>query len=129
MKMIDHQAEGMNLEASLLAGFTQSFKEKLPIGVGAHDAFAAIASTQHMVDGAWILHTEFPSHPPIIVLEGEFSILLTDPFNTIDRPLYDPFSVPCPCKFSIRVDPRENSPTALKILLAQMILTCINEQL
>ena len=71
----------MNLEASLLAGFTQSFKEELPIAVSAHDAFAAIAPTQHMIDGAWILHTGLPSHPSTIILEDEWSILLTDPFS------------------------------------------------
>ena len=77
--MIGHQTEGMSLEAGLLASFTESLEEELPIGVGAHDAFAAIAPTHHVVDGAWILHAGLPSHPPTIVLEDELSILLTDP--------------------------------------------------
>jgi hypothetical protein len=82
--MVSHEAKGVNLKVGLLTGFTKRFEEKLPIGVASHDAITMITSAHHVIDSARILYTKFASHwPNRGLLEGDLSILLTDPFTAI----------------------------------------------
>jgi hypothetical protein len=55
MKMIVHQAEGVDLPIGLGAGLAEGFEKALPVGLIPEDGFAPVPAIQHMVDGPFIL--------------------------------------------------------------------------
>ena len=62
MKMVIHQAIGMNLPPSSPAGLGQQLKEELPIGVMSKDCFAPVTAAKHMIDRARILDAQRSGH-------------------------------------------------------------------
>jgi hypothetical protein len=62
MKMVSHEAKGVNLKVPLLTGFTESFEKELPIAIISHDAVTMIASAHDVIDSARIFYTELASH-------------------------------------------------------------------
>jgi len=54
MKMISHQAPGMNLPAGFGAGFAQRGEELLPVVIVAEDRLAMITPIHHVIDCARI---------------------------------------------------------------------------
>jgi hypothetical protein len=62
MKMITHQAIGVNLPPSSPAGLGQQLKEELPIGVMSKDCFAPVTTAKHVIDRARILDAQRSGH-------------------------------------------------------------------
>ena len=56
MKVVAHQAIGMDLETGLLAGLGQRFEKVLPIHIIQIDVLAPVPTTHDVVNGARILH-------------------------------------------------------------------------
>src|SRR5580765_3855482 len=81
MKMIIHQAIGMNLPPSSPAGLSQQLKEELPIGVMSKDCFAPVTTAKHVIDRARILDAQRSGHWAKECSASSFvSILGSDPF-------------------------------------------------
>ena len=69
MKMIVHQAIGVDLPTGLGAGFGQGGQEQLPVSVVQEDRFPAIAPAHQMINRSRILQTKLSRHgrrmPPL----------------------------------------------------------------
>ena len=82
MKMIGHEAPGVELPAGLLAGFIEGFQEELAIPVCLENGFATIATVHDVVHRAWVLDSEFSRHADSKAEPGSFvntTLLGTDP--------------------------------------------------
>jgi hypothetical protein len=62
VKVVSHQAIGVDLPASLFAGFAQGAKESLAILVIEEDRFPPISPAHQMVDGSGKLNTQWSWH-------------------------------------------------------------------
>jgi hypothetical protein len=62
MKVIAHEAIGMDLPCGLGAGLAQSFEESFAILVIAENIFTPIAATHDMINRAFVLHPQLSSH-------------------------------------------------------------------
>jgi hypothetical protein len=62
MKVIGHEAEGMDLPGGFGARFTKRFEEAFAVPVIFKDGFAAVAAVHNVVKGAGILDTELAGH-------------------------------------------------------------------
>jgi hypothetical protein len=62
MKIVAHQAPGMDLKAGLLAGFSKGFEEILTINIIVKDVFPSISTAHHVINGAGISNSDFPGH-------------------------------------------------------------------
>ena len=70
----------MDLPVGLGAGLAQGMQEELPVLVTAKDVLAMIVSIHHMIDGPFVLNSEFPRHHERVWSSPEkWSILRTDP--------------------------------------------------
>ena len=70
VKVIAHEAPGMSLPACALAGFAEGLQEQLPVTVILEDVLAAVAAVHDMVNGAFVLNTEFAGHRRILHFES-----------------------------------------------------------
>ena len=66
MKMVSHQAIGMNLPASFRASFGQSFQEIVSVNVRQKDVFAMIPAAHQVVNGGWKLHSWLSRHQLLV---------------------------------------------------------------
>jgi hypothetical protein len=57
MKMIGHQAIGMNLPAGLLARVAEGLQEQPPVFVGWENRFPSISAIHDVIHRAFILHS------------------------------------------------------------------------
>ena len=81
MKMVIHEAIGVNLPPSPPAGPGQQLKEELPIGVMSKDCFAPVTTAKHVIDRARILDAQRSGHLAKECSASSFvSILSSDPF-------------------------------------------------
>jgi hypothetical protein len=62
--VVTHQAKGMYLPTSLLAGLGQGFEEVVPVNVIQKDVLTPVSATHDMVDGIWILNAQLARHFP-----------------------------------------------------------------
>jgi len=51
MKMVGHQAPGVNLPVGFGAGFPQRFNKKFPVLYPAKDGFLVVAAVHEVIDG------------------------------------------------------------------------------
>ncbi len=79
MKMISHQAEGVDLPIRFGAGLTQGFKKPFPIPVIVEDGFAPVPAIHHMVDCAFVFNTQMARHARGIQQTCKLSIVRSDP--------------------------------------------------
>src|SRR5437867_7805757 len=63
MKVIAHQAPGVNQPVCFFTGLTQRLKQKLPVAVVAEDRFAAVTAVHDVVEGGRVLNTNLSGHP------------------------------------------------------------------
>jgi hypothetical protein len=81
MKVIGHQAKGVNLPAGLFAGLAQRFQEPAPVLVILKDGLAPVAPIHDVVNRPRILNSQFAPHDRDYARKGKIvSIILTDPF-------------------------------------------------
>lgn len=66
MKMVWHQAQGMNLPSGFFASLSQRFKEEPAILIIVENGFPAVAAIHDMVYGSRILHSQFSRHADIL---------------------------------------------------------------
>jgi len=72
----------MNLPVSLGASLAQRLKEPFTVLVIAENVLAPVTPVHDVVNGAFILDSEFPGHRPESWNHGDYlSILRTDPFS------------------------------------------------
>ena len=64
MKVIRHQAQGMDLPPGLAASLAQGTDEPLPIRDIAENGFAPVAPIHHEVNRTGIFHSELAGHGP-----------------------------------------------------------------
>src|ERR1043166_166478 len=64
MKMIAHQAPGVDAPTGSGTSLIQALQEKLAVCVRFEDCFATIAPAHNMVDGPRILNSQLSSHTP-----------------------------------------------------------------
>src|ERR1041384_7032480 len=62
MKMVSHQAPGVNLPVGLGTGFAEGLHEQLAIFFAAKDVLAMIAPAHDMINGACVLDSELSGH-------------------------------------------------------------------
>ena len=66
MKMVAHQTKRMKLPIGLATGFGEGLQEQSPVGVGAKDVLALVATVEHMINGAGIFNSKFPGHTTLL---------------------------------------------------------------
>ncbi len=66
MKMVFHQAKGVNLEAGFLASLGQGFDKIMAVAIINEDGFPTISPAQDMIDRPGILDAQLPWHRPIV---------------------------------------------------------------
>ena len=62
MKVVGHEAPGVDLPAGFLAGLAQGFQKALAVLVVLENIFAPVAPIHEVVNGAGILDSEFAWH-------------------------------------------------------------------
>ena len=87
MKVIAHQAPGVDLPVGLPTGLAEGLKKKLAVFGGAEDGFAMVATVHDVIDGTRILNSEFSRHDQQVRGKGALpsrallTILRTDPLT------------------------------------------------
>jgi hypothetical protein len=71
MKVVGHQAIGVQLPAGLLARFGQSLEKAEAVMVVVENLFPPIATIHQVIDGARIPHSEFAPHGAKSVRKGQ----------------------------------------------------------
>ena len=64
MKMIPHQAIGMDLKAGFQACFCERFQKVLPVDVVMKDVFPTISPAHDVIDRSGIFDADLPWHEP-----------------------------------------------------------------
>jgi hypothetical protein len=64
MKVVFHQAKGMNFETGLLAGLGQGLDEVVTIAIIPEDGFPAVSTIEHMIDRPRIFKAYLTRHNP-----------------------------------------------------------------
>lgn len=96
MKMISHQAIGMNLPTCPAAGAFQNLEKQLSIRIVSDNGFSPVAPAQHMIEGARILNSQWSSHGAEPDRNGELcQYLALTPFCFFGGTLLDP-ATDCP---------------------------------
>jgi len=62
VKMVSHEAPGVDLEFGFEAGFAEGFEEKFTIGIVEEDVFAPVAAAHDVVKSSGKLDTWFAGH-------------------------------------------------------------------
>jgi hypothetical protein len=65
MKMVGHEAKGVDLPAGLGAGLPKGFQEERAVLVGFENGLVAVAAIHDVVDGVRVLEAEFSGHGAI----------------------------------------------------------------
>src|SRR5437899_9843061 len=88
MKVIAHQAVGMDVPAGLHTGFSQRLEPLLPILIITKDVLPPVPSVHNVVDRSWILNAQFSGHEgrlKRIRIDVNMPICGTDPSMTPRR--------------------------------------------
>ena len=83
MKMVTHEAIGVDLPFGFGTGFAERFEEQFAVLVAEKNVLAMVAAVHDVVNGAFVLDTQFSGHDGIIAN-------LRKLVNTKDRPLFRP---------------------------------------
>jgi hypothetical protein len=70
MKVIGHEAVGVNLPAGLFAGLSQGLQKAVAVEVIFEEGFAPVAAIHNVVDSARVLNSQFARHGPALCLKG-----------------------------------------------------------
>ena len=89
MKMIAHEAPGMDLPVGAQAGFFEGLEEVEAVEIGLEDGFAAVAAVHEVVDGSLVLDAQLPGHGWLLAEEARrvncrVQKVRTDPFSFRD---------------------------------------------
>ena len=69
VKMIGHQAKGLNLPSRLGATLRQRFEEQRPVSVIQKNSLTPVAAIHHMINRAGKLDSQLASHAANIILK------------------------------------------------------------
>jgi hypothetical protein len=71
MKVIAHQAPGVDLPVGFAAGFVQSLEEQLVVLIGTEDWLPMVAPVHEVVNRPRILNPDFPCHELTVQNRGD----------------------------------------------------------